>query len=191
MIKDNILISKESMSPSRYGSNRKSYDGYRHKGARHYLKSKVGQDWNNVWADICKAPKTCKFKKYLRQNIGWWVDRNTSSVSIETHYPFYVDPVTNKLVECVRPKYKRAEPLIKLHLIDSQYYWIDRNGIFYKVYFSDFRMWPIINKDHIMNDPITGLEASSLYGFVKFCSRKEQLTSKELKEIKKKITHVR
>lgn len=193
-MKEDILISKESMSPSRFGQDRRACGDTRHKGARQYLTSKVGQDWNEVWADICRAPKTHKFKRYLRENIDWWVDRNTSLVNGqvfgkygEIRYRFYVDPTTNRLVKPPKIKYGQFEPLIKLYLIDSQYYWIDKYGIFYKVYFYDFRMLTFFKYDQIIKKEITFFEADELYGFRKFCYKKEQVRSKELKEIKKKI----
>jgi hypothetical protein len=82
----------------------------------HWIESKVGQPWNNVYSELCSlADMRSKVGQTLRGQIGWTVEINVfigdddKAYSQKTGYPvrnFYVHPKTGILCSPLKVVYK-------------------------------------------------------------------------------------
>jgi len=171
------------------------------KQCRAYLKSKVGQNFNDVWADICNADyREQPFKKILRNDIDIYVnfeiglDQDGELFTYYGRIPLgiYIDPKNNQLCYRAPKKYKKA-PNNRIMEIDGVKF-VEYEGLYYSVKLIDFikewwysklfTLYDVLFKRAMSYD-----ELLSFYGAPLICVSKTQATSKQLKEIKRRINN--
>lgn len=180
---------------------------------RKFLRSRVGQSWNDVWSEICASLKADSVvQNHVRDHVGWDVEQDVIMVDGEPIHStkdmgvyslFYVNPDTGILCETPKNKRRKWAGYPKQYVPGEndmhQYHIID--GVWYEVELAPFPArtkdswgyWrPDTVKDVLMNrNPkgqimwgVTRNDCKRKYGSEVYGVSKHQLNKKEIKRLK-------
>ncbi|MCC6980002.1 MAG: hypothetical protein IT343_16910 [Candidatus Melainabacteria bacterium] len=155
-VKSRVTIDRDDDTlPKREGIRRKgSYDRknsqHNYNPLRRYLASKVGQQWNAVFSDICaNNDLRNKVQGEVREHVGWMVHTAVEVIDGLPHATdgyriwrdFWVHPDTGVLMAAPRDKRYRWRGWKTNHeqvAIDASTKYVKVDGIWYKVTFKPF-----------------------------------------------------
>jgi hypothetical protein len=158
-----------------------------------YLRSKVGQNWNKIWSDICKNSNGY-MGKHLRDHIEWCVVLPNRHCNYKYFYEFLVDD--NNILRINGNKYRKVKekkPENKIVSLDKVQYFL-HDDIWYRVkmeQLTDEHKRTFHIKDaflgHVYRSFAGTIDFSIFYNFYgrsSFCVNKKQANSRECKSIR-------
>jgi hypothetical protein len=177
-----------------------------YRAARRYLESRVGDKWDDVWADICNAPKDKKeILNLIKKNPDSFVylkcykkdDGIYTCVSYLGEYRVDKEVINNysyfdkmlyvfdgilKKKNVERKVSPKEQKVIKFN--ESEY--VQKDGIWYKVILKDITYpWYIGSScDTLRKYRFTFTDGYKFYGRSVYCSEHFPLKEKELKALK-------
>lgn len=144
---DDELPLREAIRPK--GRAERKCRAHNYNPLRRYLASKVGQQWNDVFSDICaNNDLRNKVQGDLREHLTWTVHTNVEVVDGEPFATdgyriwrdFWVHPDTGALMKA--PQWKRRRWVHKTEweqiAIDSETKYVKVDGVWFKVTFKPF-----------------------------------------------------
>jgi len=147
-----------------------------------FLRSRVGQPWDDVFSEICKNAGGGRRGRDMHKAVEWVVETNINEVTRRLYWSsrgeFYVD---KDGVLCEQAPYKRwrkrnQEPdPDKFNIRDRCFERI--NGCWFEVWYE------IADKQHWRRCPMSG-EQYIVYCKGEYIAHKKQLSKKEMKAIK-------
>jgi hypothetical protein len=170
-----------------------------------FLKSKIGQPWNDVWSEVCKVnDNRSVIGSHVRDHIRWMVEFNIvkcedglySYYGRYSRFPlknsFYVD---QKGILCYTgsTKYKRYKPKKKIINLNGLYFY-KHEGIWYKVEIchmpknNNNSFWP--GKDafgYYLDNVGYPTDCKSVYGEAVYVVSKKQIGKRMIKILEKFI----
>lgn len=133
------------------------YIGTNFGALRRFLRSRVGQDWNDVFSEICEQADARSFRGHhlrewleftvdvkTRMEGGKIVDQQGSDITVTFHRDnFYVHPLTNKLERSEpRKREKWSESVPKsVFEVEGQFFH-EHDGIWYRVLMEEAKKTP-------------------------------------------------
>lgn len=117
---------------------------------RKFLRSKVGQPWNDVWSEICKNLRNDNVvQNHVRDHVGWDVEQEVVMVDGKPMHatkdygiysPFYVHPDTGILCETEKGKRRHWNGYPKKFVPgkDEMHQYHVINGVWYEIELADF-----------------------------------------------------
>ena len=167
---------------------------------RRFLRSKVGQPWNNVYSELCQRLKTNTMAgqhvishvwDYVEQHVeiidGVIYSKQRYRIRLDISYRdrFYIHPETGILcaVEKVPRKQKRKQEQTDVVIIDDNRQYHKLNEIWYLITFEDFPPPPTDYVRDILKGLIHRSRAITYRGRRIYAASKQQCNKREIRFI--------
>lgn len=192
-----------------YNCKRRSRESALYAKINRWLNSKVGSNWNNVWADICKGHDNTdkdELRKATRDAIDYYVEQNVMikdgemkrSNGKNIYSPFYVHPSTKILCAAPnRPKYRLPKPVRPIEYDGQKFF--KEDDIWYQVILKDIEQidrvkypkyyntwWDVY--DVFKKAFMTERECIRFYGSSVYCVAKKQIGKRLIKKIENHLS---
>ncbi|MEL6383001.1 MAG: hypothetical protein AAFQ89_11240 [Cyanobacteria bacterium J06626_18] len=173
---------------------------------RRFLRSHVGQPWNDVYSKLCKQLDTNTMAgQHVLSHVWDYVERHTEMIDgvlyckpewgrfhpLEGHYRdrFYVHPETGILcaVEKIRRKQK-PRPRTDVLIIDTYHQYRKLNDIWYLVTFAEFPAAIADSITDILRGNVSYQNADYMTGRRIYAVSKKQCNKKEIRFIKSQLS---
>ena len=172
---------------------------------RRFLRSHVGQPWNDVYSKLCRQLNTNTLTgQHVLSHVWDYVVRHTEIIEgvlyekpewgrfepLESRYHdrFYVHPETGLL--CLVEKKRRQQkptPPTDVLAIDANHQYRQLNGIWYRVTFAEFPETCIDPVTDILRGQVSAQTAEYIAGRRVYAVSKQQCNKKEIRLIKKQL----
>ncbi|MBO3460725.1 hypothetical protein G7B40_035755 [Aetokthonos hydrillicola Thurmond2011] len=168
---------------------------------RRFLRSKVGQPWNEIYSELCQRLKTNTMTgKHVIDHVWDYVERHVEiidgrfyrkpyrgyRIQLEVNHrdQFYIHPETGILcaAEKIPRKQKLKQKQTDLVIIDNYHQYHKLNEIWYLITFEDFPPPPT----YYVADAVKGIihrSAAMSRGKMIYAVRKQQCNKKEIRFI--------
>jgi hypothetical protein len=169
---------------------------------RRFLRSHVGQPWNDVYSKLCQQldSKTMAGQHVL-SHVWDYVERHVELIDgipyskpyrfsrnrLDSYYrdKFYVHPETGILCASAKTprKQKRNQPQRDRVILDEYHQYHQINGIWYLITFEDFPPPPTEQVTDVLEGVISRSAARRVNGRTTYAAKKKQCSKKEIRSI--------
>jgi hypothetical protein len=174
---------------------------------RRFLRSHVGQPWNDVYSKLCQQldPKTMAGQHVLT-HLWDYVERYVELIDnipyskrtdrrfphrLDTYYTdqFYVHPETGILCASARQPQKRWNPSRRdVVALDQDHEYHQLNGIWYLITFEEVPAPPTAWVMDVLDGTIRCADARWMNNRRMYAARKQQCSKKEIRLIRKQLS---
>lgn len=169
---------------------------------RRFLRSHVGQSWNDVYSKLChQLNGNTMAGQHVLSHVWDYVERHVELIDgipyskpywlsrhrLDSHYrdKFYVHPETGILCASAKAprKQKRNQPQRDRVFLDAYHQYHQINGIWYRITFEEFPPPPAEWATDVLEGVISRSAARWINGRKVYAAKKQQCSKKEIRLI--------
>ena len=169
---------------------------------RRFLRSHVGQPWNDVYSKLCQQlDSNTMAGQHVLSHVWDYVERHVELIDgvpyskpywispyrLDSHYrdKFYVHPETGILCASAKTprKQRRNQPQRDRVILDEYHQYHQINGIWYLITFEEFPSPPTEKVADVLEGVISRSAARRVNGRRTYAAKKKQCSKKEIRSI--------